>query len=161
MHFKENMNFQLRNNMKIWNRKEKTSPSFSHFLGWNKLWLKDSFYLPQRQQDFSSAQVLITWDATQWSYWVWVLNPGFGEASDWNQVMVGVPHLCLYEWKETETYHDKDTIQPQTHHMETQQPLILMGCYRVFSQNNYTASVPASNTLGLDRLVVTFHNNEN
>lgn len=119
MHFKENMNSQLRNNMKIWSRKEKALPSFSHFLGWNKLWLKDSFSLLQRQQDFSPAQICITWDVTQWDY-------------DWNQVRVRILQLCLCVWKETKCYHDKDTIQPQMHHMETQQPLILMGCYRVF-----------------------------
>lgn len=143
--------------MKIWRRKEKSLPSFSHFLGWNKLWLKDSFYLLQQQQDFSSAWICVTWDVTQWDYRVRVLNPGFGEASDWNQVTVRVLHLCLHVCKETECYYDKDTIQPQMHHMETQQPLILMGCYRgFFSHNNYTILVPASNTLGLDRFAVIF-----
>lgn len=39
MHFKKSMTFQWRNNMKIWKRKKKALPSFSHFSGWNKLWL--------------------------------------------------------------------------------------------------------------------------
>lgn len=42
MHFKERNNFQWRNNMKIWKRKEKALPNFSHFSGWNKLWLLSS-----------------------------------------------------------------------------------------------------------------------